>query len=125
MESSLRSFRSGHPSAWRTALLGLLLLSLGLGVAQASEAKSGPTLSGVVNINTANAQQLQLLPGVGKVRADAIVALRKEQGRFESIDQLTRVKGIGESMLERMRPHVTLNGKTTAQGSASASKKKK
>ena len=124
MESSSRLYRSGHPSAWRAALLALLLLGLGLGVAQASEATRGSAVNGVVNINTASADQLQLLPGVGKVRADAIVALRKEQGRFESVDQLTRVKGIGDAMLKRMRPHVALSGKTTAQSSAGTPSKK-
>jgi competence protein ComEA len=72
-------------------------------------------MSGVVNVNTASAEELQLLPGVGKVRAQAIVDTRRERGGFKKVDDLTEVKGIGDSMLERMRPHVTLTGRTTAR----------
>jgi competence protein ComEA len=77
-------------------------------------APSVVSLIGVVNVNTASIDELQLLPGVGESRARAILALRKDQGGFRSVDQLVEVKGIGESLLERMRPHVTLQGKTTA-----------
>lgn len=74
-------------------------------------------LDGVVNINTASAEQLQLLPGVGEVRARAILSERKGRGGFKSIDDLLAVKGVGDSLLKRMRPYVTLKGKTTAQRS--------
>lgn len=89
-------------------------LVLGL-VATAQAAESKPAVSGVVNINTASREELQLLPGVGEVRAVAIVAKRKERGGFKEVDDLLEVSGIGSAMLERMRPHVTLTGKTTAQ----------
>lgn len=91
-----------------------LLLLLGL-VSTAEAAESRPTVSGVVNINTASREELELLPGVGEVRAVAIVAKRKERGGFKAVDELLEVSGIGASMLERMRPHVTLTGKTTAE----------
>ena len=78
-------------------------------------ASAKPQLSGVVNINTASAEELQLLPGVGDTRAAAILETRKSQGGFKSVDALLDVKGIGPTMLERMRPHVVLSGRTTAQ----------
>jgi competence protein ComEA len=81
----------------------------------AKPATSTASLSGVVNVNTATPDQLQLLPGVGEARAGAIVALRKQQGGFKNVEDLLAVKGIGESMLERMRPFVTVTGKTTAR----------
>jgi competence protein ComEA len=74
-----------------------------------------PPLTGVVNLNTASPDELQLLPGVGEVRAVAIVATRKERGGFKEVDELLDIKGIGSSMLARMRPFVTLTGKTTAR----------
>ncbi len=73
------------------------------------------TLSGKVNVNTATAEQLELLPGVGDVRARAIVAARKQRGGFQSLEQLVEVKGIGNALLERLRPHLSLSGKTTAR----------
>ena len=73
------------------------------------------SISGVVNLNTASSEELQLLPGIGEARAVAIVSMRKQKGGFKRVDDLLAVKGIGEAMLDKMRPHVTLSGKTTAR----------
>ena len=89
-------------------LLAALAVSPALALEQAA-------LEGVVNINTASAEQLQLLPGVGEVKARAILSERKDRGGFKTIDDLREVKGVGDSLLQRMRPFVTLKGKTTAQ----------
>ena len=95
------------------ALMVVLVAASG---AQAAQPKSSAaSLSGVVNLNTATPDELQLRPGVGEVRAVAIIAIRKERGGFEDVADLLSVKGIGEAMLKRMRPHVTLSGKTTAR----------
>jgi competence protein ComEA len=69
----------------------------------------------VVNVNTATPEQLQLLPGIGEARARAIVSVRKQNGGFKSLEQLLDVKGIGGVMLDRLRPHLSLDGKTTAR----------
>jgi competence protein ComEA len=97
------------------ALLGGLLAALlvALSASSAAAAASKPTLSGVVNINTATPEQLQLLPGIGEARARAIVSLRKQSGGFKSLDDLLEVKGIGKAMLDQLRPFLSLNGKTT------------
>ena len=68
----------------------------------------------MVNVNTASAEELQLLPGIGESRARALLELRKRRGGFKSVEELREVKGIGESSFERMRPYVRLTGKTTA-----------
>jgi competence protein ComEA len=104
------------------ATLGLAFGMMGIVAGAATAATRSSALDGVVNINTASSEELQLLPGVGKVRAEAIVARRQEKGGFKSVDDLKEVKGIGDSMLDRMRPHVSLTGKTTARP-ASAGKK--
>ena len=70
-------------------------------------------LSGVVNVNAASLDQLQMLPGVGESRAKAIVAARKQRGGFKSVDELVEVKGIGEALLARLRPYVRTSGNTT------------
>jgi len=98
------------------ATVAAALLVIVAGALPAAAAGSGKaTLSGVGNVNTASADELQLLPGVGPSRAAAIVAVRQSRGGFSAVEDLTQVKGIGASMLERMRPHVSLEGKTTAR----------
>ncbi len=106
-----------HATKVARALALALLTGLGLALAApaVTAAESGPSLTGVVNVNTATLDELQLLPGVGESRARALIALRKQRGGFKSVNQLVDVKGIGPSSLERMRPIVALTGKTTAQ----------
>ena len=56
-----------------------------------------------LNLNTASASQLQTLDGIGKKTAAAIVAYRKEHGKFKSIKDLKHVKGIGKKRLEKIK----------------------
>ena len=91
-----------------------IALAVSLLLAHAAGA-AGPSLEGTVNVNTATVEQLQLLPGIGKARAEALVALRKQRGGFKSLDELLEVRGIGAAGLEKLRPHASLSGKTTAQ----------
>ncbi|MGO9506325.1 MAG: ComEA family DNA-binding protein [Mycobacterium sp.] len=60
----------------------------------------------VLDLNTATAEQLDDLPGVGPVTAAAIVAWRQHNGRFTSVDQLADVDGIGPARLDKLRPLV-------------------
>ena len=61
-----------------------------------------------LDLNAATAASLQALPGIGPARAEAIVAERAAGGPFESIDELTRVKGIGPKTVEELRPFLRL-----------------
>ncbi|HFD91851.1 MAG TPA: hypothetical protein ENJ22_01015 [Gammaproteobacteria bacterium] len=62
-----------------------------------------------VNINTADAQALAAaIKGVGSKTAQAIVAYRREHGPFRSVDDLVKVKGIGQAILERNRAVLTV-----------------
>lgn len=63
--------------------------------------------SGLIDINRASAEQLDSLPGIGPAKAQAIIADREQHGVFRSIDELTRVRGIGDKMLEKLRPYAT------------------
>ncbi len=102
----------------RTARAHALAVFTGLAlvlVATAALADKDPALGGVVNVNTATVAELMLLPGIGEARAQAVVAMRKQRGGFKSVDDLLQVKGIGEAGLERLRPHLTLTGPTTAR----------
>jgi competence protein ComEA len=59
-----------------------------------------------VNINTADKEMLILLPGIGPVAAEAILTYRKDNGNFKSVDELTKVKGIGDKTLEKLKPYL-------------------
>jgi len=100
----------------RIARACALALATACAVALAAQAADPqPGLAGTVNVNTATAEELQLLPGIGAARADALIELRKQRGGFKSIEQLKEVKGIGDASLERLRPYVRFQGKTTAR----------
>ncbi len=96
--------------------LAALLAGHGLAAGNEPPGRAGGSgVVGVVNVNSATADELTLLPGVGPAKAQAILEHRKAHGAFKRIEDLGEVKGIGDKALERMRPHVTLDGKTTAQ----------
>ncbi len=63
----------------------------------------------MVNINTASVSELTALPGIGEVKAEAIIAYREEFGEFLSVSQLLNVSGIGEKTLEKIRDYIVLS----------------
>lgn len=64
---------------------------------------------GRVVLNAASEEDLRKLPGVGPSRAKAILALRERRGKFRSISELLRVKGIGRKTLARLAPKLVLD----------------
>ncbi len=110
----MRTLIRGSFAALCVALLPLLS-PVGVFGAETPDARAPQTrLVGVVNVNTATAEELELLPGVGPARSRAIIDFRKENGSFKQAGDLVQVSGIGEKAFERMRPHVRVSGKTTA-----------
>jgi competence protein ComEA len=67
-----------------------------------------PVSTGMVNITTADATALMALPGIGEVKAGAIIAYRDMHGPFTSVEELLNVNGIGKATLENLRQHITL-----------------
>jgi competence protein ComEA len=86
-----------------------LVLALVLAAMPAAAAGS----AGVVNINSASSEQLQLLPGVGPSVAERVIAFRKENGQFKAAEDLLLVPGIGEKSFALIKPHIALSGETT------------
>jgi competence protein ComEA len=72
------------------------------------EVGGGAPTGDLVNVNTATAVDLETLPGVGEVIAQAIVEYRTQNGPFSSVDQLLDVSGIGDATLETIRELVTV-----------------
>jgi competence protein ComEA len=64
-----------------------------------------PAAAAVVDVNTASAAELDVLPGIGPALAERIVAFRQEHGRFATLDDLARVPGIGPAAVAKLRGH--------------------
>ena len=62
----------------------------------------------LVNVNTAPAEELETLTGIGPALAEAIVSYRDEHGAFETPEELMNVRGIGAGKLEAFRSEITL-----------------
>lgn len=62
----------------------------------------------LININTATLEELETLPSIGEVRAQAIIAYREEHGGFRTTDELMEVSGIGEKIFADISPHITV-----------------
>lgn len=77
-------------------------------IGEALAAAPGMSSDGRVNLNTADAAALDTLPGVGPATAAKILAWREQHGRFESIEDLLDVGGIGEAKLDALRDLVTV-----------------
>jgi len=85
-------------------------------------AAEGNSEKGVVNINTASAEQLQLLPRVGPALAERIIEFREANGPFKRVEELVAVRGIGEKSLQQLRPYVVIKGDTTLKEKISLSR---
>ncbi|TMQ17171.1 MAG: helix-hairpin-helix domain-containing protein [Deltaproteobacteria bacterium] len=76
--------------------------------------KSGKKqLTGKLNLNSANEDQLQLLPTVGPAKAERIVAWRAKNGGFKRVADLRRVKGFGYKTFKKLEPYLDIKGDTT------------
>jgi len=85
-----------------------------LGLIVAMTAIAAPTLTAVddqvkkININTATLTELQQLPRIGEKIAQRIIEFRNQNGDFKKIEELLKVKGIGEQMFSRLKDKITV-----------------
>ena len=100
--------------------LALIILSLST-VAFADAAPA--STSGVVNINTANADQLSMLPRIGPKAAQRIIEYRTQHGPFKKTSELMQVKGVGAKTFELLSSYIAVDGKTTLAKKVSSPRK--
>ncbi|HYU26881.1 MAG TPA: helix-hairpin-helix domain-containing protein [Thermoanaerobaculia bacterium] len=93
-------------------LVALVVLGVA-GSAIAADKAASPAPAGVVNLNTADATQLSLLPRVGAKAAQRIVDYRREHGLFKKTSDLMQVKGFGDKKYQHLAPYLTVDVKTT------------
>lgn len=76
------------------------------------EASDDDSLTGSLNLNQASREELELLPGVGPAIAERIDSYRSKR-RFENIDDIQRVRGIGDATFADMKSYLSVSGETT------------
>lgn len=103
--------KRAHRIAGALALAGALLTAL-----------PGLAAERRVNINTADASQLALLPRIGPSAAERILEFRKKNGPFKSPEDLMLVSGIGEKTFQLLKPYVAVSGETTLKEKVKASR---
>lgn len=79
---------------------------------EANALKPTETPDSRIDINKAGPVELDRLPGIGAVKARAMIDLREKLGGFRSIEQLEEVKGIGKTTIEKLRPLVKISPTT-------------
>jgi competence protein ComEA len=87
--------------------IALMLSSAGPGVVWSAEEHTtaeGPAKK--IDLNRATAEQLEEIPGIGPALARRIVEFRDKEGPFRRIEDLMKVRGIGEKSFQKMRPYV-------------------
>jgi competence protein ComEA len=95
-------------------VLSVILIATISSAAMAADTQpAAAQVTGIVNLNTADAAQLAMLPRVGAKAAQRILDYRKEHGAFKKTSDLMQVKGFGEKSFERLAAYVTVDGKTT------------
>ena len=70
--------------------------------AQNSDEKAVILNNQLINLNTADQKSLELLPGIGKTKASAIVLYRDKNGHFKSLDDLKKVQGLGKKAIAKL-----------------------
>jgi competence protein ComEA len=109
----------------RASLIGALVAMLAstawaqpsgdpVGRSSVARAPAAGESAGVVNLNDATEAELELLPGIGPAKAKAIVDHRHGHP-FHKVDELMKVKGIGRKTFGRLRPYLTITGRSTLQ----------
>jgi competence protein ComEA len=107
----------------RTTIAVLMMLALGVATAAAQGSGRAPaaakeTIETPVNLNTATAAQLEMLPGVGPATAQRIMEYRQKSGGFKKVEELMNIRGIGEASFLKLKSLVSVTPPRTERASA-------
>jgi comEA protein len=93
---------------WQSAALAALISLLLVPLAEAVAGQQSAAGKAKVNINSAGLNELQALPRIGPKLAQRILDFRKEHGPFKRVEELMKVKGIGEKMFGSLKDLITV-----------------
>jgi competence protein ComEA len=94
----------------RAKIVCVLALCLGLALSSVSvmAQKSNAVPSEKINLNSATAEQLQSIPGIGPATAKNILEYRAKAGKFNKIEEIINVKGIGEKKFQKIKDRLAI-----------------
>jgi competence protein ComEA len=104
----------------RILIAAIAAIALSAAAAGAQGRATGPkpaaTAAAPINLNTATADQLATIPGIGEKTAALIIEYRQKNGGFKKVEDLMNVRGVGEKSFLKMKPLITVAAaKTSAQ----------
>jgi competence protein ComEA len=91
-----------------TSLLLITKINLAVAAPLNKDAISSQVAITTVNINNASLQELAALPGIGEKKAAAIIHYRTQEGEFNAIEDLVKVRGIGKKLLKKLHKHLVI-----------------
>ena len=92
----------------KVACVFVLCLGLAISAVSAPAQKSSPASTEKINLNSATAEQLQSLPGIGPAIAKSIVDHRTKVGKFSRIEEIINVKGVGEKKFQKIKDRLVI-----------------
>lgn len=94
----------------KARIVCVLALCLGLALSSVSVMAQKPATASTekVNLNTATSEQLQSIPGIGPSTAKSILDYRAKVGKFNKIEEIINVKGIGEKKFQKIKDRLTV-----------------
>jgi competence protein ComEA len=109
--NSIRFWRKKMMNAKKIRIASALILCLAMALSSVSvlaQKSSGAQNSEKINLNSATVEQLQTLPGIGPAIAKSIVEHRAKSGKFNRIEEIINIKGVGEKKFQKIKDRLVI-----------------